>query len=165
MSERGAQHGKKPRRRRRRKPIAEIEAGTEAIVSKGRGARGELSKLIMTIGNLSVTERQQLLLAANKALAQTIESVGFQALLLKTQWSDAGAKTARRGNSRSAAAWHTVAWDLADLLWRDRPVFFDNADKTAKEIYDDFDKACQELGIKTPQPGTVAKFLAATKSK
>jgi hypothetical protein len=158
-----AQSAKKRRRRAARKPLPEIEEGTEAVRARGLASVQELFTMIMTLGNLSEAERHSLFNTASKAIGETIESIGFQALLHNARSRDAGARVARCGNAERVVAWHDEAVKLAFVLWERKPQFRGNADKTAKEIHSELEKECARLGTTAPKPRTVAGFISTLK--
>jgi hypothetical protein len=150
------------RRRRRpaKKPLKEIESGTQTVTAKATAAKQELLSMIMSIGSLSKEEREALLIAANKALAETMCDTGFHLRFLNEKQARAGAEIARVGNAEKAAKWNDEAKRLVADLWKNRPNFKGNLDSTAKEIDGDLQQACKDLGFKAPAPETVARFLA-----
>jgi hypothetical protein len=169
------------RSRQTKKPLSEIEAATEEIRQCGLMSIQEHVRKIMTIGDLSKGERDELVISANKAINDTIMSVGFQLLQLREKYKRKTASTGRTGNSEKATSWHAKAKELRDALWIGRPDFIGNARATAETIHADLKAFCLNLKkdsqspalkgqkrVKTvhklappPQPGTVAKYLSS----
>jgi hypothetical protein len=153
----------RPNRRSRRikKPLPEIEAATEAIRQRGLVSTQDLFRTIMTIGSLSQGEREVLLLAANKAIGGTIETLGFKTLLLLHERRRKNAETARTGKSEKVVRWHSKAKELANALWRNNPNRLGHTSGSAEEIHYELAAFCEEIKVSSPRPGTVAKYLSS----
>jgi hypothetical protein len=151
----------RPRRsRQKRKPLPEIETAIEAHRQLFRGSWRGLFSMIMSIGNLHNEERTLLMDAANNALGETFDYLGFLAPLPGLKHKLKRMSAARAGNRAKAIRWHDKAEKLAAALWEERADFRGNASSTAAAIHEDLAKFCSEVGVKAPVAGTVAKHIA-----
>jgi hypothetical protein len=158
-------------------PLASILAEGDAIENLAKLRESHALALFRRIQNQSAVftegDREELMNLANNAANGGFLIDAMQNGIRLGENNREKGKTARGGNTKNAATWHTLAEERADDLWRKKPIFRGNFSKTAAEIYHDM-KATLEAALeatlkanpkakrtRVPEVTTVAKHLSA----
>jgi hypothetical protein len=153
-------NGNAPCRGRRKKPLSEIQTGTENLRQAHLSSFQNLLSLIFSVQYISDDDRCKLLNAAIKLNADAVHYTGLATRFIIEQKGRKKAEHSRAGNTTRAAKWHEQASKLAKELWAREPLIRSNAFSTANGIHGDLKKFCDACGRRTPKAGTVAKYLS-----